>query len=145
MPLFKKVDLGPGHIVLDGDAAPTAAPPHFRPTPVVAKWSPISATAELLLFYSHTHTQPFYGSFFMATRVSRCQKETSGLYGARKITEADTWTIRLGTNPSGLLSDPRPSSPPPFLRWMPFLSRGRMVRYSMVFSLFMFNFRHFFR
>jgi len=31
MPLGKEVGLGPGHIVLDGDPAPTAAPPHFRP------------------------------------------------------------------------------------------------------------------
>jgi len=34
--------------VLDGDPAPTAAPPYFWPTPIVATWSPISATAELL-------------------------------------------------------------------------------------------------
>jgi len=45
MPLGKVVGLGPGHIVL---YAPTAAPPHFRPMPVVAKRSPISATVELL-------------------------------------------------------------------------------------------------
>ena len=31
IPLGKEVGLGPGHIVLDGDPAPTAAPPHFRP------------------------------------------------------------------------------------------------------------------
>ena len=31
MPLGKEVGLGPGHVVLDGDPAPTAAPPHFRP------------------------------------------------------------------------------------------------------------------
>ena len=37
-----------------------------------------------------------------------------------KITEADTLTVRLGTTPSGLISDPPPSSPP-FLRRMPFL------------------------
>jgi len=48
MPLGKEVGLGSGHIVLDGDPAPTAAPPHFRPMPIVAKRSPISATAELL-------------------------------------------------------------------------------------------------
>jgi len=56
MPLGKEVGLGPGHIVLDGDpvhgdSAPTAAPPHFRPTPIVAKRSPISATAELLFVF----------------------------------------------------------------------------------------------
>jgi len=52
MSLGKVVGLGPGHIVLDGDPVgtqpPTAAPPQFRPMPVVAKRSPISATAELL-------------------------------------------------------------------------------------------------
>jgi len=37
MPLGKEVGLGPRHIVLDGDPAPTAAPPHFRPMPIVAK------------------------------------------------------------------------------------------------------------
>ena len=55
MPLGKEVGLGPGHIVLDEDPVvlvtqlPTAAPPHFRPMHIVAKRSPISATAELLL------------------------------------------------------------------------------------------------
>ena len=46
--------LCPGHIVLDGD--PASPPqkgaqqsPTFRPTSIVAKWSPISATAERLL------------------------------------------------------------------------------------------------
>ena len=52
LPLGKEIGLGPGHIVLDWDPVgtqpPTAAPPHFRPMPVVAKRSPISATAELL-------------------------------------------------------------------------------------------------
>jgi len=54
MPLGKEVGLGPGHIVLDDDPMgtqpPTAAPPYFRPMPIVAKQSPISATAELLLY-----------------------------------------------------------------------------------------------
>ena len=33
--------------------------------------------------HTHTHTQPFYGPFSGTTWVSRCQKRTSGLYGAR--------------------------------------------------------------
>ena len=53
MPLGKEVSLGPGHIVLDGDPVvtqhPTAASPHFRSMSIVAKRSPISTTAELLL------------------------------------------------------------------------------------------------
>ena len=48
MLLGKEVGLGPGHTVLDGDTAPTAAPLQFWPMPIVAKRSPISATAELL-------------------------------------------------------------------------------------------------
>jgi len=54
MKLGMHVGLGPGRIVLDGDSAPTAAPPHFRPMPTVAKRrrSSISATAELLYFIS---------------------------------------------------------------------------------------------
>jgi len=52
MPPGKEVGHDPGHIVLNGDPVgtepPTAAPLHFRPMPIVAKRSPISATAELL-------------------------------------------------------------------------------------------------
>jgi len=53
MPLGTEVGLGPGHIVLDGDSIPpgkgTQQPHHtFRPVSIVAKRSPISATAELL-------------------------------------------------------------------------------------------------
>jgi len=32
----------------------------------------------------HAIPQPFYGHFSGTTRVSRCQKRTSGLYGARE-------------------------------------------------------------
>jgi len=55
MPLGREVDLGPGDIVLDGDPAfpvpppkGTAASPCIWPMSVVAKQSPISATAEHL-------------------------------------------------------------------------------------------------
>jgi len=55
MPLGKEVGLGPGHIVLDGDPVGTQPPqqplPTFRPMSIVAKQSPISATAELLLYF----------------------------------------------------------------------------------------------
>jgi len=58
MPLGKEVGLGPGHIVLDGDPVATQLPqqplPTFRRMSIVAKRSPISATAELLLLVS-TH------------------------------------------------------------------------------------------
>jgi len=52
MPLGTEIDLGPGHIVLDGDSAPPPAkggqqPPLFG---ACLMWprSPISATVELL-------------------------------------------------------------------------------------------------
>jgi len=53
MPLGKEVGLGPDHFVLDGDPVGTHPPeqqplPTFRPMSIVAKRSPISATAELL-------------------------------------------------------------------------------------------------
>jgi len=52
-----EVGLGPGHIVLelDGDLAPTergTAAPTFRPMSIVAKRSPISATAGLLFGFA---------------------------------------------------------------------------------------------
>jgi len=47
--------LGPGHIVLDGDDPSPPPPkghnPQFRPMSIVAKRSPISATAEYLLSF----------------------------------------------------------------------------------------------
>jgi len=55
MPLGKEIGLGPSHIVLDGDPVgtqhPTAALLTFRPMSIVAKRSPISATAELLFIF----------------------------------------------------------------------------------------------
>jgi len=52
VPLGMEVGIGPGDIVLDGDPDPpterSTAVPHFRPMSIVAKRSPISATAELL-------------------------------------------------------------------------------------------------
>jgi len=47
MALGTEVGLGPGHIVLDKDPAPT---PTFWPMSILTERSPISATAELLLF-----------------------------------------------------------------------------------------------
>ena len=49
-----EVGLSPGHIVLDGAQLPSpergTAAPSFWPLSVVAKRSPISPTAELLLY-----------------------------------------------------------------------------------------------
>jgi len=35
----------------------------------------------VLLVFTTTIPQPFYGPFSGTTRLSRCQKRTSGLYG----------------------------------------------------------------
>jgi len=43
---------------------------------VAVTWAP--------LFTGTTTPQPFYGPFSGITRVSRCQKRTSGLYGAKE-------------------------------------------------------------
>jgi len=51
MPLGTAVGLGPGDIVLDGADSPSergTAAPHFQLISIVAKRSPISATADLL-------------------------------------------------------------------------------------------------
>jgi len=53
--LATEADLSPGHIVLDGDPDPLlqkgAHALTFKPISVVAKRSPISVTAELLLLF----------------------------------------------------------------------------------------------
>ena len=71
MPLGREVGLGQGHIVLDGDPVgtqpPTAAPPYFRPMAIVAKRSPISATAELL-------------SVHVTVAVTRSSSDSSGIH-----------------------------------------------------------------
>jgi len=64
MSLGTEVDFGPGHIVLDGDPASTpkgAQQPHpsFRPMSIVAKQSPISATAEHLLLIKFMVVDPY--------------------------------------------------------------------------------------
>ena len=54
-PLGTEVDLGSGHIVLDGVPAPAKGaqqPLSFRPMSSLVKRSPISATAELLYHYT---------------------------------------------------------------------------------------------
>jgi len=66
--------------------------------------------------------QLFYGPFSGTTRASRCQKRTSGLYGAiGRLTEADTLTIRLGATPSRLTNAHLHHPPIFFAGRMPFL------------------------
>jgi len=72
MPLGMEVGLDPGHIMLDGaqliprQGAQQLAP-RFRPMSIVAKRSPISATAELLFYISYLKTfmHWFMTSFFI--------------------------------------------------------------------------------
>jgi len=85
MPLDVEVGLGPGDIVLDADPASspterdTAAPsPTFRPMSVVAKRSPISATAELLF----TDRMPF-----LSPRQQQHRENLKRLTSTRKSDE----------------------------------------------------------
>jgi len=65
MPLGTEIDLSPGQIILEGDWRPSplsservaeqAAPPSVRPMSIVAKRSPISATAEHLLALTYIY------------------------------------------------------------------------------------------
>jgi len=60
MPFGTEIGLIPGHIVSDGNPAPPTergtAALTFRPVSVVAKQSPISATAELLFSFYYTQS-----------------------------------------------------------------------------------------
>jgi len=81
----------------------------------------------LKYFVSHTHTHThttILWPFAVTTQVSRCQKKSSGLYGAREDNDN-----LAGATPSGLISDRSPSSPhfyarcpsfrnPPNLSWL---------------------------
>jgi len=62
MALGTEVGLGPGDIALDGNPAPPTetgtASPTFRPMSIMAKQSPISATAELLLLLKSCFSWP---------------------------------------------------------------------------------------
>jgi len=58
-----KLGIDPGHIVLDGDPVPSppkkGTAPSFWTMSIVAKWSPISATAEHLLLQLSSSSQHF--------------------------------------------------------------------------------------
>jgi len=61
-----EVGVGQDHIVLDGDSAPQKRghiSPTFRPMSIVAKRSPVSATAELLLRYASGETDRHADTF----------------------------------------------------------------------------------
>jgi len=87
MPLGTEVGLSPGHTVIDGEPAPIRKavqqpPPTLRLMSIVAKRSPISATAVLLLFmvalcnradhyiFILFLSSSFFFSFFSSTNLS---------------------------------------------------------------------------
>jgi len=87
MPHGMKVGLGLGDIVLDGAQHPPnkagARPSNFRPMSIVAKRSPISATAELLLnlfcrrmVYAETYRSVFVGHV-CRSRFQRNQRSST--------------------------------------------------------------------
>jgi len=90
MPLGSEVELGPGHIVLDGD--PT--PPHtkgnsslqFSAMSIVVKWSPISATAELLL----TNISLYLGNGEVTCRISQFPMTFTDLQGRSSVASIST-------------------------------------------------------
>ena len=60
--------------------------------------------------HTHTHTQPYYGPFTGLPRWAVARRNLLDFMVPGKITEAETPTIRQGATPSGLISDPGPSS-----------------------------------
>ena len=71
--------------------------------------------------------QPFYGPFSGTTQMSRCQKRTFGLYGARKDQQRQTMAIRLGATPSWPTSA-HLHYPPFFTGRLPFLPPNRQCQ-----------------
>jgi len=58
---------------------------------------------------THVH-KPLYGPFSGLRRWSSARRNFLNFMVQGKITDADTLTIRMGTTPSVLISDPPPSS-----------------------------------
>ena len=99
MKLGTEVGLGPGHIVLDGDPAPpekdTAPPPLFWPMNIVAKRSPISATAididtatDLSYFFITSHCET------LCDRIEACVFALS-MSVCRGAHQREAWTVKL--------------------------------------------------
>jgi len=89
---------------------------------VTVHWPSTVVTQIRNLTHRHTHTWPFYGPFSGSTQVSRRQKKSSGLYGAREDNRG-RHTDRLDGHHS-IRNNQRPTSIiPPFLCRMPFLAQ----------------------
>jgi len=84
MPPGTEVELGPGHIVIDGDSAPPPRKGHSGTlfsaiVYIVAKWSPISTTAEHLL--NELRDKIIVGYYSVAvinSVVATCVSESAG-------------------------------------------------------------------
>jgi len=73
-----------------------------------------SSPLRLLLIFHHHTTQPSYGPFSGTTRVSQCQKRTSGIYGAGKINRGRHTDHPAGRHSIRTNQCPPPPSPPYF-------------------------------
>jgi len=93
IPFGTEVDLGPGHLVLDGVPAVremgTAAHSSFGPC-LLWPWSPISATAELLIPATHTSLHK-WDALYLSLISSHAE---------RHLTLADTFPVPLGAGGS---------------------------------------------
>ena len=120
MPLGMEVGLVPGDIVLDRDWEPSSphgkghsSPHNFQPMSIVAKRSPVSATAELLLymFYFSTPLVLWHcwlgGSKFTWPVNNLCTSSQKVLL-QNSLEEKDWWNwltqLHLGNGDDGLFS-----------------------------------------
>ena len=71
---------------------------------------PLIIHQSFLKAITHTHNR-FTGLIPGLPGWAGCTRNLLDFMVQGKITEADTATIRMGANPSGLISDPPPSSP----------------------------------
>jgi len=80
-------------------------------------WGARSVMSEDVGPHTHTHTQPFYDPFSGTTQVNRCQKRTSGLYGARGKINRDRNTDRPARRRS-IRTNQCPPLPLPWKKWI---------------------------
>ena len=82
---------------------------------------PLSTNISRWTWVTTTPPQPFYGPFSGTTRVSRCQKRTNGLYGAKEINTGRHTDHLAGRHSIRTNQCPPPPSPYFFTGRMPFL------------------------
>jgi len=100
-----------------GPSAPTAAPPHFQPMSIVAKWSPISSTAELLLAKSESEIgKTRYVTVCQCgwrSRPGACCKSKTGLVNSYSIPTAPVQITSMSNHCKNNIT----STQPTFLPW----------------------------